>query len=397
MTTSLQEIFVRHFDSFAARYRLTRDQYRAAWCVRHCRTAALGGHVNSCSEGHFHQIAYNSCRHRSCPQCGWLARERWLGQWRTRLLPCPHHHIVFTLPHELNRLWRFNQAEFANTLFAAASQTLTELLADPKYLGGQVGVLSALHTWDQTLLPPVHVHCLVTAGGLTGSNRWSRPKKSCLLPRKVLMIKFRGKFKAMLMAKARRGELVLPPETTVASLQRQLCQLSGKPWNVKIHDAYRDGVGVVTYLARYLKGGPLGNSRLIADCNGEVTFRYRLRTHQGGDGKRKGTMSLPVDTFLRRWLDHVPPHRFQTVRGYGLYSGNQHSHLSDAYRALGVVLQSPKEFADQTWQAICDSAGMRQACRCPICGKRLISHHEFKPARSPPTPEYLSWLTRQTA
>ncbi|MCS7471281.1 transposase zinc-binding domain-containing protein, partial [Stieleria sp. ICT_E10.1] len=48
--------------------RVSREMLRAAWCIQHCRTRTLGGHVNSCPEGHYHSIAYNSCRHRCCPQ-----------------------------------------------------------------------------------------------------------------------------------------------------------------------------------------------------------------------------------------------------------------------------------------------------------------------------------------
>jgi hypothetical protein len=182
MAITLQQIFVQHFDSFAARYRVTRDMLRAAYCIEHCRTRTLGGHVNSCPDGHFHQIAYNSCRHRCCPQCAWVAREQWLSRWKQRLLPCPHHHIIFTLPSELNVIWRFNKAEYADVLFAAASETLTELLDDPKYLGARPGLLCALHTWKQTLLPHVHLHCLVSAGGLSADGTWATPKKACLLP-----------------------------------------------------------------------------------------------------------------------------------------------------------------------------------------------------------------------
>jgi hypothetical protein len=392
---SLKSIFVRHFDGFANVHRLSSEMYRAARSIVHCRTAALGGHINSCPEGHFDQIAYNSCRHRSCPQCSWLAGQRWLGRWKNRLLPCPHHHIVFTLPNELNRLWRFNKAEYANTLFAAASQTLTELLGDPNFLGGRIGVLCALHTWKQTLLPHVHLHCLVTAGGLNQNDQWLSPAKSCLLPRKVLMLKFRGKFKAMLREKVRRGQIGLPPELTSASLDRLLVRLSRKPWNVKIHEAYQHGAGVVIYLARYLKGGPIAASRLVADRDGQVTFRYRLGTHQGGDGKCQGTMSLPADTFLSRWLEHVPPHRFQTVRGYGLYSGNQHSRLADARKALGGESCLEEDTDDPSWQQLCELAGMDKACRCPQCGRMLVAHHEFKPGRSPP--QAAAWLTGKTA
>jgi hypothetical protein len=299
------------------------------------------------------------------------------------LLSVPHHHIVFTIPHQLNELWRYNKAEFANVLFAAASQTLSQLLADPKYLGGRPGILAALHTWNQKLDIHVHLHVLVTAGGLSETGQWLPTQKNCLLPRKVLMTKFRGKFKAMLREKLKQGKLRLPPKLTYNQFYALLYRLNG-PWNVKIHEAYRDGQSVTTYLARYIKGGPMGNSRLINEQDGEVKFRYRLSELEGGDGQRQGTMRLPVDLFLARWFEHVPPRRFQCVRGYGLYCGNQHSCLTLAREALGEAPLSNDTKHRPCWQEVCDAAGMDSACRCPLCGAILVSHHSFEPGRGPP-------------
>ena len=314
-----------------------------------------------------------------------MPREEWLSRWKVRLLDCPHHHCIFTLPHDFNWIWRFNKAEFSNVLFQAASQTLTELLGDSKYLGGRVGLLCALHTWNQTLQEHLHLHVLVTAGGLSGDGTWLGSKKSCLLPRKVLMIKFRGKFKAMLQAKIRSGKIQLPPSMSEDDLDKLLKKLTKIDWNVKILNRYANGSGVATYLARYLKGGPIGNSRLESMEDGRVTFRYRLGTHEGGDGKEQGTTSLEADEFIRRLLEHVPPRRFQSVRGYGLYSGNQHSQIDSARIALGMVVpEAIQDQATKSWQEICEASGYTEHCCCPVCGKRLISHSEFKRGRSPP-------------
>src|SRR6056297_173653 len=388
MAVTLQTIAEQHFPGFAASRRLPPQMHRAAWAVKHCRTRELGGHVNSCPDGHFHQIAYNSCRHRSCPQCSWLPKERWLDGWRKRLLPCPHHHVIFTVPHELNEIWRRNKAAFADTLFAAASQTLVELLGDAKFLGGRVGILAALHTWNQELQEHVHLHTIVTAGGLGEDGSWKKPRKKCLLPRKVLMIKYRGKFKAMLREKVRQGRIKLPAWMSLEDFDGLLKQLMGVPWNVKVYDAYRDGVSVAMYLARYIKGGPIGNSRVISLEDGEVAFRYRLPARRGGDGKRQSIKRLPVDAFLSRWLEHVPPKRFQTVRGYGLYSGNQHSRWQQAAEALGIGEVWPPE-QQRSWQEWCEAAGLSEACRCPLCGKQLISHHEFAAGRGAPIAAWL--------
>ena len=152
---------------------------------------------------------------------------------------------------------------------------------------------------------------------------------------------------------------------------------------LEICSSYSSGAGVATYLARYIKGGPIGNSRLLSLENGQVTFKYRLGTFEGGDGKEQGVTQLDVNRFMGRVLEHVPPRRLQTVRGYGLYSGNQHSKIDEARDALSMPAANPTQLAE-SWQEICEESGFVETCRCPQCGARLISHSEFKPGRGPP-------------
>jgi hypothetical protein len=382
MGLTIQDILQQHFDDFAARHSLSPDMFQAAVRMRDCRTAAMGGHVNSCPDGHVDQIAYNSCRHRCCPQCNGLPRARWLAAWQERLLPCPHYHTIFTTPHELLPLWRYNKRSFADKLFQAASQALQELLDDPRYLGARAGLLAALHTWSQMLAGHVHLHILCTAGGLDAQGNWVEAKKSCLLPREVLMRKFRGKFRALLLKALRQGELKVPPDTTAARLRGLLNRLGRTVWNVKILPRYEHASGVATYLARYLKGGPIDNRRLLGMRDGQVLFRYRMPAAAGMDRTGQGIASLSLDEFLGRLLEHVPPRRLQTVRGYGLYSGNQHSHLDEAYRALGQV--PPEQQPPLSWQELCARAGQAEAGKCPVCGKPLISHSHFARGRAPP-------------
>ena len=104
-----------------------------------CRTAALGGHIQACPDGHVTRVWYNSCRHRSCPQCAYLQTERWLALQQARLLACDHYHVIFTLPHELNPLWLANVPVMTTLLFQAVRDTLSTLLADPKYPGRPAG------------------------------------------------------------------------------------------------------------------------------------------------------------------------------------------------------------------------------------------------------------------
>lgn len=388
MGITIQWLFQTYFDALRGVRALSRDMWLAATRLRDCRTPACGVHVKRCPENHVAQIVHNSCGHRCCQQCSSLDRERWLHAWKQKLLPCPHHHVVFTIPHELLDLWRYNKQPLAGILFAAASQSLRQLLADPKYCGARVGLLAGLHTWSQTLAAHVHLHVLVTAGGLDEQDRWRPAIKNCLLPRQVLMIVFRGKFRALTIKALKQGKLQVPPSSSVSRWVGELNRLGRTPWNVKIFDRYRDGQGVATYLARYLRGGPIGGKRLLSVDDTSVRFAYRLPSGQAcGDRSGQGIMTLPITEFLGRFLEHVPPRAMQTVRGYGLYAGNQHSRLSLAFTALGASAPDSEQLTLSLQQWL-ERMGHDSSCNhCPVCGRELIISERYYPtrqARSPP-------------
>ena len=390
MAVSLQQIFWEHFEAFAARHPLADYQRQAARRICDCRTAALGGHWVACPNGCVCEKRFNSCHHRSCPQCANLERERWLATQKERLLDCPHYHVVFTVDHGLIPLWRYNKRQFANVLFHAASDALRELLGDEKYLGALPGLLAALHTWGQTLVMHPHLHVIVTAGGLTPQGQWRAPKKGCLLPRRVLMTVFRGKMRAYLLKALEAGDLTLPPDRSQAQVRSLLNRVGRTAWNVKILDRYEHGRGVLTYLARYLKGGPIGHGRIL-DCRaGRVRFTYRDHAdadESEGRGPRK-TLSLDVDTFLARVLEHVPPPSLQTVRGYGLYASSKQAELSQARVLFGQRAQVPRR--QLGWREVLQRCGQAVATVCPECGAPLESLGRIPPSRSfqqqPPQP-----------
>src|ERR1700722_1385415 len=152
------DIVRKHGDRFCERNRtwLSFQQLKVLRAIKHCRTAALGGHVDRCSSCGHTAISFNSCRNRHCPKCQAQARQRWLALREQELLGLSYFHVVFTLPHELNRLCQRNPAVLYHLLFRAAAETLLEVAADPKHLGAQIGFLAILHTWGQNLLLNPH-------------------------------------------------------------------------------------------------------------------------------------------------------------------------------------------------------------------------------------------------
>jgi Putative transposase/Transposase zinc-binding domain len=373
-TVTLQTLFQDAFPAYAQTHLLPSHVRRAARAIMQCRTAALGGHIQACPDGHVARIWYNSCRHRSCPQCAYLQTERWLAMQRARLLACDHYHVIFTLPHDLNPLWLANVPVMTTLLLQAVRDTLGTLLADLKYLGAQPGIIAALHTWSQTLVLHPHVHCLVTGGGLTADGHWKAVRNGFLLPVRVVMAVFRGKRLAAIRQALVREALRLPEGIRPPQMLNLLMRLGHRrktTWNVHIRERYRHGAGVVTYLAQYLRGGPLKNARLVAFDGTRLTFTYRARQGEADAGPAAlQRMTLPVADFLQRWLLHVPVPQTRVVRSYGLYHPSHAAALAVCRAALG---QLPVEVpAALDWQTVCAQRGDLHPERCPACGQRLV-------------------------
>jgi hypothetical protein len=378
---TIQQILQSGYAGFEARHPLPAYVRKAVWALLACRTARLGGHIQACPEGHVERVWYNSCRHRLCPQCAWLQVERWLARQKARLLACDHYHVIFTMPDELRGLWLANVRAMTNLLFATVHETLDELLGDAKYLGACPGLVAALHTWSQTLVLHPHLHCLVTGGGLTDAGHWHPVRNGFLLPVRVVMAVFRGKLLAAMDAAVQRGTLTLPDGMLLRHWAILRHKLGRQKWNVHIRERYPHGTGVLTYLARYIRGGPLANQRLVACTPEAVTLRYRLNGEHAGS-PRQGLITFSIAEFIRRYLLHVPEPGTKVVRCYGLYAPTKCAALAVCRVQLGQepVVQPPV----LDWQTACQDRGDDHPERCPVCGRRLIRRGLILPASRPP-------------
>src|SRR5258708_9445481 len=157
------------------------------------RRGMWGGQLLACDSWGERRYTYHPCQNRHSAKCQTRAKGRWLEARRRDLIATPYFHVVFTLPHQLNALAQGNPRLIYRLLFAAASQTLLEFAADPRWLGGQIGATLILHTWGQTLTQHIHVHALVTGGALTGAGQWRPAKRGFLFPVKALSQGFLGK------------------------------------------------------------------------------------------------------------------------------------------------------------------------------------------------------------
>lgn len=291
--------------------------------------------------------------------------ERWLEQARSQLLvDCDYYHVIFTVSHELEDLWRWNRKAFGDALLVTVRETLLELLKDPKWLGAVPGMILVLHTGGRNLGIHPHVHVLVTAGGWTRDG-WQEPTYgSYLVPGNKLRAKFRNQFVARLGAGLKSGELVVPHDGEVGPWLERLSGLEERKWYVHIRAKYPHGRGVMIYLARYLRGGPLKRTQLLSLRDGKVTFRHF--DYRAGDVKEQ---TLSQEKFIVALAEHVPEPNQVMVRYAGIWANGKREQLTQCREWLGMSAAVTPEYL--TAMSFLERVGLEERTKCPVCGKRL--------------------------
>lgn len=374
------DVFRRHGDDFLERYggTLSSVQRRALREIAVCRTAALGGHVETCDQCGHRQIAYNSCRNRHCPKCQATAAADWMEARKAELLPTEYFHVVFTLPATLGPIALQNPRAVYGLLFKAAAETLRRVAADPKHLGAEIGFLAVLHTWGQNLQHHPHVHCVVPGGGLApDGSHWVACRPGFFLPVRVLSRVFRGKFLALLRSAFDRGKLSfhgkLAPLADPGRFQRRLADAAKTEWIVHAKPPFGGPEQVLKYLARYTHRAAISNRRLIGLEGDVVEFLWK----DYADRSQRKTMTLKAVEFIRRFLLHVLPSGFVRVRHYGFLSNRvcqEKLALCRSLLAAGTVAAAPEPNAGGETHP--------DATACPVCGRgRLVTIGTILPAK----------------
>jgi hypothetical protein len=242
---SVQEALSRFLDEG----QLDRHRRKVCGHLLACRTEAMGGGLWRCERCGKEQHWHHGCRDRHCPQCQVRATRRWAERQHQAVLPVTYHHLVFTLPHRFNGWVQLHPEVLYRLVFQCAWHTLKRFGRKQKRLGGQLGMSAVLHTWGQTLIQHVHLHCLVPAGALTDDGLWKTLKGDFLFPVKALSRHFRGAMVSALRQCAEAGEL--SRVTRPGEIDRMLDALMAQDWVVYSKPCLNHTDTVVDYLARY--------------------------------------------------------------------------------------------------------------------------------------------------
>jgi len=364
---SLQAVIHACLGELAGERRLSPRQWQDCHDLGACRTPALGGFALACDTCPERPFLYHACRDRHCPRCQRRVSEAWCERQRAAVLPVIYHHLVFPLPHVLDGWVQVHPKAIYDLLFETVWATLSAFGADPKRLDGQLGMTAVLHTWGQTLVRHVHLHCLVPGGALGADGHWHPARSTYLFPVRALSRHFRGGFVSRLRRAREAGTL---PRLTEAAVDAMLDALMGTEWVVYSKPCITHTETVVDYLGRYSHRIALSDRRLLSFEDGEV----ELADKDYGDGRNK-VMTLAGSELQHRFLLHVLPKGFMRVRHFGFLANRCRARRLSEIRA--ALAAPPPEAAESTEKPV-----PFDGYRCPKCRRgRLHVIRRLPPQR----------------
>lgn len=381
MALELADILREYGAAYRQKYtdRLLPSHRQAMRAIERCRTEALGGQVYHCATCGETRYSYHSCRpglttrtgNRHCPKCQHEQTEDWLELQRELLLPVPYFMLTFTLPSELRELASHNQKLIYTLLFRASAQAAQKLAQDPRYVGGQIGLVGVLHTWTRNLIFHPHVHYLAPGGGLSADGQtWLRAHHNFFLPVKALSKLFRTAFRRGLQKTALFEQIPAP--------------VWHKDWVVHCK-AVGNGQAALKYLAPYIHRVAISNRRLVSmEQRGSMETSQLTFSYRASDTGQLKLCTLSVECFLQRFLrlkgavtsQHVLPHGFVKVRYYGFFGATRRSRLAGLQQRLNSG-SDPKQPDDTDRQTVQPEAHPK--ILCPKCGQPMLFQRELLP------------------
>ena len=364
------DIFQKYGEEYKNTHVMTGEQRKVMAAITACRTAQLGGHQDVCDHCGIVINSYNSCRNRHCPKCQTMTKEEWLDKRRAELLPCGYFHLVFTIPHDLNPFVRAKPRELLTSLFAAVENALFAFSAEPQWkLEGKPGILAILHTWSQVLIDHFHIHCLIPAGVLSFDGRtWIKSNDKFLFRIQSLASEFKKQY--LTMIESRLDTLVVPKNGT-----ELLKKAWKKTWISYAKQPFAGPEQVLNYLGRYTHRIAISNHRIKSIDNGKVVFTYKDR----GDNNTTKTMTLDAMEFIRRFLLHVLPGRFQKIRYYGFLANVCKRKAVLLIRRLIGKAMDVQQFINETLEEKVLRLTGRDILLCPHCKKGRMVTLEMLP------------------
>lgn len=406
---TLKQILQQNWCAFLDAHHLLIPWYAAynVWKIISCREPDGLGYATFACPVHPSEFCHvpRSCKSRFCSVCAKVQIDKWVTDMN-RLFPnCSYFHITFTVPMQFRTLL-FEKRSLLNAVFSASTGTIISFCKERGFLPA---ITAVLHTFGSDLKRHVHIHCIVSAGGLklTGkAERFirfaKRKKKNPKAKRKKVSViednpswvechffpykMLQKRYQTLLLqhlkktienniksSDADQDLLVFSDAAVMESFFDDLKKEYQNGFFVHVTEERQDLELTAAYIGRYARRPPLSELR-IKDYTGEyVTFEFKDYRHNGS----KVLYTLKTIEFTRKLIRHIPPHYFNVIRHYGLLASRVKSKYKEITDTLLVIPPTVKKMKD--WRERQTMFQGEDPLLCKICQRVMIFVSAYLP------------------
>ncbi len=377
----INDIIRPHWEEYTQRKGILHERiHTAVRKMLKCRTPENGANIYACPKCGEVVTVYHSCKHRFCPQCGQLDINKWANKIVHSMLDTKHHHIVFTVPHKLNNLFRYNEKLLYALLMRICCKVLTDWFREKHNL--QPGIMCVLHTFGSNLQYHVHTHLVVSAGGLTlDFNELVEFEGNYLVNKKWLAGQFRHEFEGELIKLHEKGGLNYPPELGPQYFLSYIKNLNDQKWIAFIGKLPLKNVeDIVGYIGRYTRRACISEYKIEKVSADEIKLRYKdYKALTSGDKETTKRVTYNWEMFLDLLFQHIPHKHSRTVTYSGCYNSRNIKRIPEGFKYHGQTAEANKV---ETYKDYLLQSGKENELKCSFCGvEYLLISREFKPNR----------------
>ena len=313
----------------------------SVWKVINCREPdGLGYATFACPihPSEFQRVPY-SCKSRFCSVCAKVQIDKWVTNMNQLFPNCSYFHTTFTVPSQFRTLL-FEKRALLNAVFSACTQTLISFCKERGFLPA---ITAVLHTFGSDLKRHVHIHCIISAGGLKHTGKQKRFTRE-----------------------TKRKKKKATKKISVIEDQPVWVNCHYFPYKM-LQNRYQ------ALLIEHLKKAVENNIKSAAPDPELLAFSIPSYKKSFFDDLKQ----VKSIEFIRKLIRHIPPHYFNAIRHYGILV----SRMKTKFKQITDRLLPPPPTAAKTenWRERQTKFQKEDPLLCKICKKAMEFISTYRP------------------
>ena len=287
--------------------------------MRECRTTRYGGRIVKCPQCGTIKTIYNSCNHRGCPICYQRNQKIWKNRVLESMLHTNHYHLVFSIPQAFTSIWLRHKKDFMNAFFECVKRSIASIT---KEYGITPGCAAVFQSHGRGMSYKPHIHCALTAGGIADTGEW------------IAL----GSISYNRLAKVVQDNLVKELKKKGIEKVPESSEINAREYTVYATYHQDSAEKIVGYLSHTANGVVINLKQKLIEDTTKGTFTF-TEVHAG----KQINIEIQQETFVERYINHIPPPHTVTVRYYGLYSNQYSSKLEKLQKQFPMEIDYEEE------------------------------------------------------